>query len=106
MKTIQWIGVNLTLQIFRKYYFVDSSGNSSIISVGKADDFNFYDKRLYVKKGFDYRRIAWNSYFGRSSRIFSSLKGQLISEWLFDVLNFPKNQQKKIWQIFAQESNK
>ena len=78
MKTIQWIGVNLTLQIFRKYYFVDSSGNSSIISVGKADDFNFYDKRLYVKKGFDYRRIAWNSYFGRSSRIFSSLSKEEI----------------------------
>ena len=28
-------------------------------------------------------------------------KGQLISECLFDVLNFPKNQQK-IWQISAQ----
>ena len=27
-------------------------------------------------------------------------KGQLISECLFDVLNFPKNQQK-IWQISA-----
>ena len=32
-------------------------------------------------------------------------KGQLISEWLFDVLNFPKNQQK-IWQISALEYKK
>ena len=30
-------------------------------------------------------------------------KGQLISEYLFDVLNFPKKQQK-IWQISALES--
>ena len=32
-------------------------------------------------------------------------KGQLISECLFDVLNFPKKQQK-IRQIFALESKK
>ena len=32
-------------------------------------------------------------------------KGQLISECLFDVLNFPKNQ-RKIWQISALESKK
>ena len=32
-------------------------------------------------------------------------KGQLISECLFDFLNFPKNQQK-IWQISAQGSKK
>ena len=32
-------------------------------------------------------------------------KGQLISECLFDFLNFPKNHQK-IWQISAQESKK
>ena len=32
-------------------------------------------------------------------------KGQLISECLFDVLNFPKKQQK-IWQISALESKK
>ena len=45
----------------------------------KQDDFNFYDKRLYVKKkGFDYQRVAWNSYFGRSSRIFSSLSKEEI----------------------------
>ena len=30
-------------------------------------------------------------------------EGQLISECLYDFLNFPKNQQK-IWQISAQES--
>ena len=32
-------------------------------------------------------------------------KGQLISECLFDVLFFPKNQ-RKIWQISALESKK
>ena len=32
-------------------------------------------------------------------------KGQLISEWLFDFLNFPKNQ-GKIWQISALETKK
>ena len=32
-------------------------------------------------------------------------KGQLISECLFDMLNFPKNQ-RKIWQISALESKK
>ena len=32
-------------------------------------------------------------------------KGQLISECLFGVLNFPKNQQK-IWQISALETKK
>ena len=32
-------------------------------------------------------------------------KGQLISECLFDFLNFPKNHQK-IWQISAQEPKK
>ena len=31
------------------------------------------------------------------------LKGQLISECLFDFLNFPKNQ-RKIWKISAQET--
>ena len=34
-----------------------------------------------------------------------SFKGQLISECLFDFLNFPKNQ-RKIWQISAPESKK
>ena len=33
------------------------------------------------------------------------LKGQLISECLFDDLNFPKKQ-RKIWQISAQETKK
>jgi hypothetical protein len=33
------------------------------------------------------------------------IKGQLISECLFDILNFPKNQQK-IWQISALEYKK
>ena len=33
-------------------------------------------------------------------------KGQLISEWLFDFLNFPKKQNKKIWRISALESKK
>ena len=33
------------------------------------------------------------------------IKGQLISEWLFDVLNFLKNQ-RKIWQISALEYKK
>ena len=33
------------------------------------------------------------------------LKGQLISEWLFDVSNFPKNN-VKIWWISALESKK
>ena len=32
-------------------------------------------------------------------------KGQLMSECLFDFLNFPKNQQK-IWQISALEHKK
>ena len=32
-------------------------------------------------------------------------KDQLISEWLFDVLNFPKSK-AKIWQISAQEFKK
>ena len=32
-------------------------------------------------------------------------KGQLISECLFDDLNFPKNQ-RKIWQISALETKK
>ena len=35
----------------------------------------------------------------------SKIKGQLISECLFDVLDFPKNQ-RKIWQISALESKK
>ena len=32
-------------------------------------------------------------------------KGQLISECLFDILDFPKKQ-RKIWQISALESEK
>ena len=38
----------------------------------------------------------------------TACKGQLISEWLFDVLNFPKKQRKnaKIWLIYALESKK
>ena len=39
-----------------------------------------------------------------SALVKEEAKGQLISECPFDVLNFPKNQQKKIWQIFALES--
>ena len=35
----------------------------------------------------------------------ASAKGQLISEWLFDVLNFPKKQRKNL-TISAQESKK
>ena len=33
-------------------------------------------------------------------------KGQLISEWIFDALNFPKNNNKIFWQISALESKK
>ena len=36
---------------------------------------------------------------------FESIKGQLISECLLGVIDFPKNQQK-IWQISALESKK
>ena len=32
-------------------------------------------------------------------------KGQLVSEWFFDFLKFPKNQ-RKIWQISALETKK
>ena len=35
----------------------------------------------------------------------SDIKGQLLSEWLFDVLNFPKTN-AKIWNIYALESKK
>ena len=35
----------------------------------------------------------------------STTKGQIISECLFDFLNFPKNH-RKIWQISAQKSKK
>ena len=35
----------------------------------------------------------------------ASFKGQIISECLFDFLNFPKNQ-RKIWQVSAQKSKK
>ena len=34
------------------------------------------------------------------------IKGLLISEWLFDVLNFPKKNNAKIYLIFALESKK
>ena len=40
-----------------------------------------------------------------SSKSSPAFKGQLISECSFDVLNYPKNQQK-IWQISALESKK
>ena len=41
----------------------------------------------------------------QSTRVFKELKGQLISECLFGILNFPKNQ-RKIWQISAVETKK
>ena len=34
------------------------------------------------------------------SRQENAVKGQLISEWLFDVLNFPKNQCEKLMNFF------
>ena len=34
------------------------------------------------------------------------IKGQLISEWLFDVLNIPKKNNAKSWWISALESKK
>ena len=33
-------------------------------------------------------------------------KGQLISEWLFGVFNFPQKKPRKIWWIFALEFRK
>ena len=41
----------------------------------------------------------------KNKSTYLSIKGQLISECLFDVLNFPKKQ-PKIWQISALESKK
>ena len=45
--------------------------------------------------------ISWN----RRSMKQKKSKGQLISECLFDILNFAKNQ-RKIWQISALEYRK
>ena len=38
-------------------------------------------------------------------KVYGAGKGQIISECLFDVLDFPKNQ-RKIWQISALVSKK
>ena len=52
--------------------------------------------------------VSWYSYnylFTFYYYVYYDSKGQLISEWLFDVLNFPKKQHK-IWWISALESKK
>ena len=48
--------------------------------------------------------INFDNFF-KFDNFFWFFKGQLISECLFDFLNFPKKQ-RKIWQISAQESKK
>ena len=35
-----------------------------------------------------------------------SVKGQLISEWIFEVKNFPKKNNEKLWQISTPEFKK
>jgi hypothetical protein len=52
---------------------------------------NYYPASFRMNKSWE--TLIWNG------------KGQLISEYLFGVIDFPKNQQK-IWQIFAIESKK
>ena len=44
-------------------------------------------------------------FFGPNCKVLIIVKGQIISECLFDFLNFPKEHQK-IRQISAQESKK
>ena len=61
--------------------------------LGGLDSTKNIDKEIVSVKCF-----LW--YFGALSS-----KGQLISECLWGVIDFPKNQQK-IWQISAQESKK
>ena len=53
------------------------------------------------------RRSSWKVYLLLATMLagLPRAKGQLISECLFGILNFPKNQ-RKIWQISAQESKK
>ena len=62
----------------------------------------FFGKFKNIKKTFwDYLTFR-NKYKTQKKRnAFLWTQGQLISECLFDVLNFPKNQ-RKIWQISAQ----
>ena len=48
-------------------------------------------------------RSPWSRLLENDCAVCTRPKGQLISEWLFDVLNFPKNNEK-IWWISALES--
>ena len=41
---------------------------------------------------------------GRFTNVATPAKGELISDWLFDVLTFPKKTNAKIWWISALES--
>ena len=49
--------------------------------------------------------LRWVFLFSKKMRKIKVALGQLISEWLFGVLNFTKKQ-RKIWWISAQESKK
>jgi hypothetical protein len=53
------------------------------------------------------KRISYLLHWKVYPKIFlATSKGQLISEWLFGVFNFPKNNNAKIWWISALESKK
>ena len=72
-------------------------------SVGYFDDYIFVPWSVEIS-----REVWWlepiNDRFSQATPV-SYAKGQLISECLFDVLNFPKNQ-RKIWQISTLEYRK
>ena len=63
---------------------------------------DFYYLRTRVTEPRKTNKVATIS---PSSHLLLMAKGQLISECLFDILNFPKNKQK-VWKISASESKK
>ena len=104
---------------FGSYYcpqrFVSSTGNMEVLlsnthSIVIALVFNYFSKIFFI--------FFWTYIFigifllkkirpikaGQNNK-YDITKGQLISECLFYILNFPKNQQK-IWQISTLESKK
>ena len=78
---------------FRTYFHLEStSGGPSIMLPSHRTYTYMNDKLRQYQKVF---KMQSKSIYVRLV-LFVCLKGQLISEWLFAVLNFPKKQTKKL----------
>ena len=88
--------VTKTLKVFKKFLSspsacgwvellrITKSSLSSSVIVGRLSYF------------LRFLKVPWGSLRFWQGPIFGPCKGQLVSEWLFDVLNFPKKQLKNL----------